>query len=63
MNNEDRYLGLVRSLGLAESHSVNLGLGCRFHLKAHARDICSQVVEWGKKQKGSTAGIGEYVLR
>ena len=43
---EDQCLGLVRSLGLAESHSVNLRLGGRFRLKAHARDICSQVAEW-----------------
>ena len=43
---EDQCLGLVRSLGLAELHSANLRPGGRFRLKAHARDICSQVVEW-----------------
>ena len=43
---EDQCLGLVRSLGLAESHSANLRLGGRFRLKAHARDICSQVAGW-----------------
>ena len=46
MNIEDRCLGLVRSLGLAESHSINLMRGGQFRLKAHARDIYSQVAGW-----------------
>ena len=36
-SNEDQCLGLVRSLGLAESHSVNLMRDGRFRLKTHAR--------------------------
>ena len=42
---EDQCLGLVRFLGLAESHSVNLRLGGRFRLKPHAANT-SQVVEF-----------------
>ena len=39
---EDKCLGLVRSLGLAESHSVNWRLGGRSRLKAHARDTAAK---------------------
>ena len=42
----DQRLGLVRSLGLAESNSADLMRGGRFRLKSHAHDICSQVTEW-----------------
>ena len=40
---DDQCLGLVRSLGLAESHSANLSRGGRPRLISHSRDIGSQI--------------------
>ena len=42
----DQCLGLVRSLGLAESHSANLRRDGRPRYVAHSSDIYSRVVEW-----------------
>ena len=53
-------LGLVRSLGLAESNSANLRWGCRSRPIAHSHDIDSPLVEWYKS--GSIEALGNFYL-
>ena len=42
---DDQFLGLVRSLGLAESHSVNLNQGSQPRLIAHSYNTGGNVIE------------------